>query len=103
MKHPSASRHIEPIWSSVNIAVEAVKGYRGEKTVKALLLHVLQDASKRILRPIRDITGQSRVVDSYLGKEDSTKRRIAADALASVARRLNAAKSVDQWIATLGD
>ena len=86
-----------------SLAVEAVKGYRGEKTVKSLLLHVLKDASKRILQPISDVTGQSRVVDSYLGKKDSTKRRIAADAVASVSRKLNAATSVDQWIATLGD
>jgi hypothetical protein len=80
-----------------SLALEAAKGYRGAKTVKALLAHILGIASKRVLSPIQDVTGQSRVVDSYLGAANSTKRRIAADAFAGIARRLNAATSVDQW------
>jgi hypothetical protein len=84
-----------------SLAVEAVKGYRGEKTVKALLVHILEDTCRRVLSPVRDVTGQSRVVDSYLGGANSTERRIVADALASVVRKLNAATSVDQWKAYL--
>jgi len=80
-----------------SLALEAAKGYRGAKTVKALLAHILDIASKRVLSPIQDVTGQSRVVDSYLGAANSTKRRIAADAFAGIVRRLNAATSVDQW------
>lgn len=80
-----------------SLAVEAAKGYRGAKTVKALLTHTLDHASKRVLSPIRDVTAQSRTVDSYLGKAKSTKRRVIADALASIVRKLDAATSADQW------
>ena len=86
-----------------SLALEAAKGYRGAKTVKSLVLHIFANASKRVLHPIGDVTGQTRAVDSYLGKPNSTRRRIAADALAGVARRLNAATSVDQWKTTLND
>jgi hypothetical protein len=84
-----------------SLSVEAVKGYRGVKTVKALLTHILEQSSKRVLSPIQDVTGQSRIVDSYLGKAYSTERRIVADALSGVARRINGAKSVDEWKAAL--
>jgi len=86
-----------------SLAIEAVKGYRGPRTPKALLIHIFNDASIRVLRSIRDLTGQSRAVDSYLGKSDSTERKLAANALAGVARRLNAAMSIDQWKAILED
>jgi len=86
-----------------SLALDAAKGYRGARTGKALLVHVLESASKRVLRPIRDVTGQSRVVDSSLGRSNSPDRRLVADALASVARRLNAATSLDQWKAVIED
>lgn len=86
-----------------SLGVEAVKGYRGAKTTKALLVHILGHASKRVLSSIRDVTAQSRIVDSYLGGANSTKRRVIADALASVVRKLNAATTVDQWKAILKD
>ncbi len=80
-----------------SLCLEAVKGYRGTKTPKALLTHVFDVASKRVLRPIKDVPGQSGAVDSNLGKAHSPNRRIASDALAGVTRRLNAATSVEQW------
>lgn len=80
-----------------SLAVEAAKRYHGAKTVKGLLTHTLEHASKRVLSPIRDVTAQSRTVDSYLGKARSTKRRVIADALASIVRKLDAATSADQW------
>ncbi|MGO9118865.1 MAG: CBASS oligonucleotide cyclase [Desulfomonilaceae bacterium] len=79
------------------LAIDAVKGYRGQKTPKALLVHVLEHASKRVLSPIQDVSGQSRIVDSYLGVKNSVERQVAADALASVSRQLRAAKTIDQW------
>jgi len=80
-----------------SLAVDAIKGYRGAKTVKSLLTHILENASKRVLNPIQDTTGQSRIVDAYLGKANSVERRVVADALSSVVRKLNAAKTVDEW------
>ena len=80
-----------------SLALDAVKDYDGPKTPKALLLHVLDKASQRVMRPIRDTTGQSRLADEYLGKVNSANRRLASDALAGLARRLGAATTVDQW------
>lgn len=89
------SHHIEAL------ALESAKGYRGASTPKALLMNFFNQASTRVLRPIEDITGQSRVVDSYLGGPNSPKRVIAANALAGIARKLNSATSADQWKSVL--
>ena len=66
-------------------------------TCKALLPHVLVSASQRVMTPIRDVTGQSRMVNESLGRAGSTERRVIADALAASARRLQAATTVEQW------
>ena len=85
------------------MAVDAAKGYTGNKTPKALLLHILQHASERVRTPMTDATGQSRTVDAYLGKADSVPRRVASQALSGIARRLDAASSLGQWQAILGE
>lgn len=84
------------------LSVEAVKHYDGPNTPRTLLTHILRRASQRVLKPIQDITGQSRTVDDYLGPADSIKRRLTSQALAGVARRLEAATSVGQWRAMFG-
>lgn len=86
-----------------SLALEAASGYRGTKTVQAVLKHIFDDASNRVKRPINDVTGQSRIVDQYLGSANSTIRLIVADALASTSRRLNAATTVEQWKSILED
>jgi len=86
-----------------SLALEAVKGYRGPKTPKALLMQIFKDSSERVKRSISDVTGQSRAVDSYPGKTNSTKRQKVSNALSGVYRRLNAATTVDQWKAILED
>jgi hypothetical protein len=80
-----------------SLAVDAVRSYTGPKTPRALLVHLLGHASNRVLRPIQDVTGQSRIVDSDLGRAESPKRRNISQALAGVKRRLEAATSVAQW------
>lgn len=80
-----------------SLAIEATKGYRGSKTVQALTKQFFDKASDLVKHTIRDVTGQSRIVDSYLGNADSQKRNIAADALSGISRRLNAATSIEQW------
>jgi len=79
------------------LGLNAVKDYHGPNTCKAMLVHILDSASKRVMHPIKDVTGQSRVVEDYLGNAESTERRVVADALAGVARRLKAATTVKQW------
>jgi predicted nucleotidyltransferase len=85
------------------MAVDAAKGYRGNKTPKALLLHILKHASERVRTPMKDATGQSRTVDTYLGKAESVPRRVASQALSGIARRLDAASSLGQWQAIFGE
>jgi SMODS domain-containing protein len=80
-----------------SLAIEAVKGYRGPKSAKDLLLHVLQASAKRVLRPIEDLTGQSTVIDSNLGSANSPKRRNVSTAISKVLRRLNSATSAEEW------
>jgi len=80
-----------------SLAIEATKGYRGSKTVQALTRQFFNKASELVKYPIRDVTSQSRIVDSYLGNANSQKRSIAADALSGISRRLNAATSIEQW------
>ncbi len=80
-----------------SLAIQAAKGYQGPKTPKALLLHLLGHASSRVLKPIQDATGQSRIVDSYLGKANSNQRRNVSLALSAAKRRLEAATSLAQW------
>lgn len=85
-----------------SLCLDAVKRYQGSKTPKELLQRIFKHASKRVLKPIADVTGQSRIVDEYLGPANSQKRRIAADALSGIARRLQSARSIDQWKNILG-
>ena len=79
------------------LCLEGMTGYRGANTVKDLVLHALDYSARRVLRPMGDITGQSRAIDSDLGKPNSVERRVVADALAGVVRRLKAATTVDEW------
>jgi predicted nucleotidyltransferase len=90
-------------YHSEAIALEAASGYRGANTPKALLIHLLDYAANRVLRPIVDSTGQSRTVDSYLGHADSLERRNISQALEGMKRRLEAATTVAQWRAVFGE
>ena len=84
------------------LALDAAKGYQGEKTPKALITHVLKHASQRVTEPLRDETGQSRSVDEYLGTANSPKRTLASQALSGLVRRLEAATSLRQWKGMFG-
>jgi hypothetical protein len=83
------------------LAVDAARDYAGPKTPRALLLHTLEHSSRRVLRPIGDVTGQSRIADGYLGPENSVQRRNVSQTLAGIKRRLEAATTVAQWRAAL--
>ena len=83
------------------LAVDAAIDYSGPKNPRALLLYTLKHAAQRVLRPIADVTGQSRTVDAYLGPRDSVQRRNVSQTLAGIVRRLEAASTVTQWRAVL--
>jgi hypothetical protein len=84
------------------LALDAAKNYRGPMTPNAMLSHVLNHAATRSRMPISDISGQSRNVDDYLGKPNSTQRKLASQAIAGIRRRLDAATSIAQWKAMFG-
>lgn len=79
------------------LAVDAMKGYTGPKSVSGVLERVLEHSTSRVMRPIQDVTGQSRTVDDNLGAANSAQRQNISQALASVRRRLGAATSVSDW------
>ncbi len=83
------------------LAVDAAKNYSGSTAPKDLLVHLLQHASRRVLRPIQDRTGQSRTVDAYLGAANTAERKNISMALDGMRRRLSTATTLAQWKAVL--
>jgi len=87
------------------LAVEAFRNYTGPKTPRALLTHFMSGASRRVLKPIKDRTGQSERVDDYLGPANSRQRRIVSDSVDRIARRIQVAdigQLVHEWRDILG-
>lgn len=84
------------------LAVDAARNYSGPTAPRSFLLHVLDHSAKRVLRPIKDVTKQTRTVDAHLGEENSVARRNISQALEGVKRRLQTATSVGEWRDVLG-
>ena len=80
-----------------SLAVDAVSGFNGDSSVRGLIDRILDRSSDRVLKPIADVTGQSRVVDEYLGQKNSPERRLVSQAIGAIRRRLNATTSISQW------
>jgi hypothetical protein len=83
-----------------SLAIEAFKSYEGPKDTKAMAERFFEFARERVLSPIKDRTGQSLHVDGYAGKKNSVCRRLIAQNLDRVGRRIknaNATQSLDKW------
>ena len=83
-----------------SLAIRTFKGYDGPKTPKAMLRHFFEKAPDHVKQPIRDSSGQSVHVDEYLGEANSVRRRIVADTLGRIARRIrnaDGARSLEGW------
>lgn len=88
-----------------SLAINIFRSYGGPKTSKAMVAHFFEKAQEHVKSPIKDSTGQSIHVDEYLGAPDSLERRIVADALGRVARKManaDGAQSLDMWRQILG-
>ena len=88
------------------IALRAFRSYEGPMTTKCMLPHFFEEAAGMAGQPIRDSTRQSRFVDEYLGPKGSVSRRIVADALGRIARKIknaDGAHSVESWKELLGE
>ena len=79
------------------LAVAAFREYSGPRTPKAMLTHLVEHASRCVLRPIRDLTGQSQYVDEGLGAENSAARRALSHSLAALAQTMASSQSVQDW------
>ncbi len=83
------------------LAIEAFQAYSGPRTQKAMLTHLVQHASQRVLSPIRDVTGQSRYVDAYLGDSDSPERQSLSSSLRELADTMDTTRSLSVWTGLL--
>lgn len=100
--HPLKSYHIE------SIAIEAFKTYPDSKpkTPKALLKHFFEKAKDIVKKPIKDNTGESIHVDSYLKSENSKERSDMSYALNRIYKKMENAdkiRSVSEWSKILGE
>ena len=83
-----------------SLAIHIFKNYNGPKTPKAMLEHFFKTAPDHVKQPIKDSSGQSVHVDEYLGNANSIQRRIVADSLGRIARRIrnaDGAHSLESW------
>lgn len=88
-----------------SLAIAAFRDYAGEMTTSAMLPTFFERARELVLSPIKDSTGQSVHVDSYLGAAKSAARLSASHLLGRLARRMRnatAAASTAQWRAIFG-
>ena len=79
------------------LAVEIFQRYSGPKTPKAMVTHLVTRATERVLRPIRDITGQTPHVDDSLGGENSAPRRALSRRLRGIARTMETTRFTAEW------
>ncbi len=83
-----------------SLAIEAFKDYAGPQNPKAMVERFFEFARERVLSPIKDRTGQSLQVDDYAGRMNSACRKLMAQNLDRVSRRIknaNATQSVEKW------
>lgn len=85
------------------LGVAAFRDYEGSRSPRAMVERYFESAAQNVLRPIRDITGQSQYLDSKLGSADSDMRRALSRRFAGLARQMRNASSVDDWRQLLGD
>lgn len=80
-----------------SLAIEAFETARPYNSIRSALQSFFESAAQRVLVPIRDSSGQSLHVDDYLGPNGSIERRLRADSLARIGRRMAAARTVELW------
>jgi len=83
-----------------SIAIEIFKKYEGKVTTKKMLQHFFSEAPKVVMNNIKDNTGQTIHVDDYLGVPESSDRRLVANALGRLGRKMVSAdftNSLEQW------
>lgn len=95
-KRPSGY-HVEAL------ALAAFGDYSGSRNPKAMLTHFFAAAARGVLRPIKDISGQSHRLDERLGPVGSPERQAMARDLQRVANIMENSSTLSEWHAVLGD
>ncbi|NMC55916.1 MAG: nucleotidyltransferase [Eubacteriaceae bacterium] len=78
-----------------SLAVEAFKNYSGKVTLYDMTKHLLTTIETRVLTPMIDKTGQSGIIDSYLGAYRSNIRQQTSRHIKSINGRFSNSSSVD--------
>lgn len=84
-----------------SLAIEAFRAYAGPLNPKAMLEHFFDASRSLVLVPIRDKSGQSVHVDSYLGSANSRSRKEVYAALDRIYRGMknaDAQRSLERWL-----
>ena len=76
-----------------SLAIEAFRNYRGAGDLKSMVGHFVDFASKAVLKPITDPTGQSRRVDDYMGQANSQRRQRASNLFSQMKRSFDGCKT----------
>ena len=73
------------------MAIDIFRGYKGSTKTSDILRHFFEKAPAVVLKPIKDKTGQSVNVDTYLGRGGSEERKTLSRLLNGLHRRMNSA------------
>jgi Second Messenger Oligonucleotide or Dinucleotide Synthetase domain len=79
------------------LALAAFENYEGPKTPSAMAKHLFESSASNVLKPVRDLTGQSQYVDDALGEANSAGRKRLARELGDIARKMSSVQSLKDW------
>lgn len=83
-----------------SLAIDAFRGYAGPQNTREMLPYFFERSATSVLSPVRDKTGQSIHVDTYLGKARGPERQKVSHWLSQVAKKMRTAStqgSLNQW------
>lgn len=76
------------------LAVDAFTTYNGRYTLYDMTKHFLDYSTKRVLSPMNDVTGQSGIIDNYLGTTNSIKRQHLSHYIKDIAGRFSGSDAI---------
>lgn len=82
-KYQLSGYHVEAL------AVDAFTAYNGRYTLYDMTKHLLDHSTKRVLSQMNDITGQSGIIDNYLGTTNSPYRQELSHHIKDIAGRFS--------------
>lgn len=85
------------------LAIAAFRDYTGSRNPKAMLTHFFAAAARGVLKPIKDISGQSHRLDERLGPAGSEQRQAMAKDLQRIANTMENSSTLNEWQTVPGD